>query len=177
MRELPFVQVKATSRQVLAGPYGVLPAAFAQVTVGSCNSGVVTRRSRVECAASGRYISGALDSGAVHAVMHDPVVRRRCPSNWRRLGHVCAPLVCPCRAARREADGTTMVEACIGLSGGCGGGAGELRVQLSRQSSHEIRRATYAPNPSCSAPSSSSSSENSRLRNSSRAAAKRSLGA
>jgi len=71
MRELPFVQVKATSRQVLAGPYGVLPAAFAQVTVGSCNSGVVTRRSRVECAASGRYISGALDSGAVHAVMHE----------------------------------------------------------------------------------------------------------
>ena len=62
-------------------------------------------------------------------------------------------------------------------SSGCGGGAAELRVQPSRQSSHEIRRATYAPNPSCSAASSSSSSENSRLRSSSRAAAKRSLGA
>jgi hypothetical protein len=51
MQDLPFVQVRATSRQVLAGPYGVLLAAFAQVTVGSCNSGVVTRRSRGECAA------------------------------------------------------------------------------------------------------------------------------
>ena len=51
MQELPFVQVRATSRQVLVGPYGVLLAAFAQVTVGWCNSGVVTRRSRVECAA------------------------------------------------------------------------------------------------------------------------------
>ena len=28
------MQVRATSRQVLAGPYGVLLAAFAQVTVG-----------------------------------------------------------------------------------------------------------------------------------------------
>ena len=34
MRVLPFVQVRATSRQVLAGPYGVLLVAFAQVTVG-----------------------------------------------------------------------------------------------------------------------------------------------
>jgi hypothetical protein len=34
MRELPFVQVRVTSRQVLVGPYGVLLAAFAQVTVG-----------------------------------------------------------------------------------------------------------------------------------------------
>ena len=51
MQELPFVRVRATSRQVLVGPYGVLLAAFAQVTVGWCNSGVVTRRSRVECAA------------------------------------------------------------------------------------------------------------------------------
>jgi len=33
MPELPFVQVRATSRQILVGPYGVLPAAFAQVTV------------------------------------------------------------------------------------------------------------------------------------------------
>ena len=31
---LPFVQVRATSRPVLVGPYGVLLAAFAQVTVG-----------------------------------------------------------------------------------------------------------------------------------------------
>ena len=34
MRELPFVQVRATSRQVLVGPYGVLLAAFAPVTAG-----------------------------------------------------------------------------------------------------------------------------------------------
>ena len=47
MRDLPFVQVRATSRQILDGQYGVLLAASAQVTVGSCNSCVVTRRSRV----------------------------------------------------------------------------------------------------------------------------------
>ena len=34
MRELPFVQVRAMSRQVLVGPYGVLLAAFAHLTVG-----------------------------------------------------------------------------------------------------------------------------------------------
>lgn len=34
MRELPFVQVRATSRLVLVGPYGVLLVTFAQVTVG-----------------------------------------------------------------------------------------------------------------------------------------------
>ena len=34
MQEPPIVQVRATSRQVLVGPYGVLLAAFAQVTVG-----------------------------------------------------------------------------------------------------------------------------------------------
>ena len=34
MRELPFVQLRATSRQVFVGPYGVLLPAFAQVTVG-----------------------------------------------------------------------------------------------------------------------------------------------
>ena len=51
MQELPFAQVRATSLQVLVGPYGALLVAFAQVTVGSCNSGVATRRSRVECTA------------------------------------------------------------------------------------------------------------------------------
>jgi hypothetical protein len=52
MRELPFVQVHRHVSPSPSGPYGVLLAAFAQVTVGSGNSGcVVTRPSRVKCAA------------------------------------------------------------------------------------------------------------------------------
>jgi len=41
---------------------------------------------------------------------------------WRCPGHVCLQLVCTCRAVNREVSGTTMVEASIGRSGGCGGG-------------------------------------------------------
>ena len=44
MQELPFAQVRATSLQVLVGPYGALLVAFAQVTVGSCRSGFVARQ-------------------------------------------------------------------------------------------------------------------------------------
>ena len=70
MRELPFVQVRATSRQVLVGLYGMLLAAFAQVTVG-----FVQLRRRDEAQSSwvlcppGDTSAGALDSGAVRAVM------------------------------------------------------------------------------------------------------------
>ena len=51
MQELPCVQVRATSRQVLVGPYGVLLAAFAHVTVGFVQLWRCTRRSRVGCVA------------------------------------------------------------------------------------------------------------------------------
>ncbi len=70
MQELPFVQVRATSRQVIVGPYGVLLAASAQVA-----AGFVQLRRRDEAQSSsvrcppGDTSAGVLDSGAVNAVM------------------------------------------------------------------------------------------------------------
>ena len=51
MRELPFVQVHRHVSPSPSGPYGVLLVAFAQGDRRFGNSGVVTRPSRVECAA------------------------------------------------------------------------------------------------------------------------------